>query len=824
MRSKVPRAARFPTLSGVASHGRSRAFACRTGFLLLITLCCAVQLPVAGSTPIVGWGHNYYGQATPPPEATNLVAVSAGWQHSLALRADGTLVAWGWTNFGLLEIPPAATNVVAITAGVYQNLALRADGTLLAWGDNDSGQLNVPADATNVVALAGGYSHSVALRADGTVVAWGDNTLNQLNIPAAATNVVAIAAGLDYTLALKADGSLVGWGTLVSGDIEVPESATNVAVIAAGGLDCLVLRSDGTLVAWGRNFFGESDIPTNAVNVTRIGAGYLFSLAALQDGTVIGWGDNYYGQSTPPAIVTNPLAIYAGDEFGLAWLGDPSSGVPPRFWQQPADRTVVGGDTIFLYPGINGTPPLRFQWYFNNAPMPGQTNRWLALPNANPTQSGGYRVVATNDFGAVTGAVATITVPAIQITTQPTNVTAMMNTSVTLTATVAGTAPLSYRWQKDGQELNDTDRVSGSASTTLAVTFLQPGDTGSYRLVVTNSYASVTSDVAVLTVLFPQPLLNLDFGGGSQSLKTGMAAIGQNDADYWNYYTSGSPGVTNLLLADGSVTGVGVVVSNAPDHNYNDWTDPMLHDFIYQGQLGGSFPVTFFGLPPGTYDFYLYTAGGWYWPWLGSDFELVVGGVSLGHSVLYGVGPDAPPWVEGLHYGTFHNVQVSAPDQTVVVVVRGNSGEEPNIAGLQIGQFLTSAAPPVLWSQPASQFVPIGTNLVLSATGSGFPVPAQQWFFNGAALTNGGRLTGANSNRLTIAGAQFADTGDYYAVLTNDSGTVTSAVAHVVVGLPPALTLQPTNQTWIAGSTRFLAAQATGTDPLRTSGISAPRR
>ena len=169
--------------------------------------------------------------------------------------------------------------------------------------------------------------------------------------------------------------------------------------------------------------------------------------------------------------------------------------------------------------------------------------------------------------------------------------------------------------------------------------------------------------------------------------------------------------------------------------------------------------MSLFGLPPGTYDFYLYTAGGSYWPWLGSDFELLVGGVSQGHSVFYGFGPDAPPWIEGVHYGTFHNIRVSAPGQTVVVVARGNSGEEPNIAGLQIGQFLTSPAPPVFWSQPASQFVPIGTNFVLSATGSGYPAPAQQWFFNGAPLTNSARITGADTNPLTVAAARLADTG-----------------------------------------------------------------
>ena len=575
-----------------------------------------------------------------------------------------------------------------------------------------------------------------------------------------------------------------------------------------------MLRSDGTLVAWGRNLFGENDIPANVTNVTAVAAGDLFSLAALQDGTVIGWGDDYYGQSTPPANVTNPLAIFAGGDFSLAWLRDPSSGVPPRFWLQPADRTIPGGDTLFLYPGINGTPPLRCQWFFNNSPLPGQTNRWLALPNANPTQTGGYSIIVTNDFGAVTSRVATVTVPAISFTTQPTNVTAMMYTSVTLAAAVVGTAPLAYRWQMNGQDLSDTNRVSGSATPLLAIANLEPGDTGSYRLIVTNAYTAVTSEVAVLTVLFPQPLLNVDFGSSSQSSKTGFAVVGQTPSDFWSGYAAGTPGITNILFADGSPTRVSVVVSNAPSWFWNDSTDPMMHEAIIPVGSSTPFPVTILGLPPGSYSFFLYAPGNTYLA-VGSDFELIVGGISLGHRVVQW-GPDAPPWQEGGNYGVFHNVTISTPGQTVTIIVRGNYYYSPAIAGLQIGQFLalTGGTPPVFWSQPASQYLPIGTNLVLNATGTGYPSPVYCWSFNGTLLTNGGRYSGADGNTLTIAGVDFADAGDYVAVLTNASGVVTSDLAHVVIGIPPALTLLPSNQTWIAGTTRLLAAQAAGTDPL----------
>jgi murein DD-endopeptidase MepM/ murein hydrolase activator NlpD len=60
-----------------------------------------------------------------------VVAVSAGWSHSLALRADGTVVAWGGNDFGKSTVPAGLTNVVAIAGAPSQSWVLRADGTVI---------------------------------------------------------------------------------------------------------------------------------------------------------------------------------------------------------------------------------------------------------------------------------------------------------------------------------------------------------------------------------------------------------------------------------------------------------------------------------------------------------------------------------------------------------------------------------------------------------------------------------------------------------------------------------------------------------------------
>jgi hypothetical protein len=64
-------------------------------------------------------------------------------------------------------VPPEATNIVAIAAGEDHTLALCADGMPIAWGSNFNGQSDVPSELKNVAAIAAGGRHSMALIDDG---------------------------------------------------------------------------------------------------------------------------------------------------------------------------------------------------------------------------------------------------------------------------------------------------------------------------------------------------------------------------------------------------------------------------------------------------------------------------------------------------------------------------------------------------------------------------------------------------------------------------------------------------------------------------------
>jgi alpha-tubulin suppressor-like RCC1 family protein len=135
-------------------------------------------------------------------------AISAGFDHHLALRSDGTVWTWGAGVLGAngtgaagLEkgqpqlVPvqiPGLDRVVAIdAAGLWFSLALKDDGTVWAWGYNNVGQLGVSGinysaspiqvpGLTDIVAIAAGTQHGLAMRRDGTVLAWGGNSGGQL--------------------------------------------------------------------------------------------------------------------------------------------------------------------------------------------------------------------------------------------------------------------------------------------------------------------------------------------------------------------------------------------------------------------------------------------------------------------------------------------------------------------------------------------------------------------------------------------------------------------------------------------------------------------
>ena len=274
------------------------------------------------------WGNNYYGQLgdsthadshTPKEVSTEQwAAVSAGRAFTVAIKGVGTLWAWGANGLGqlgdgtLIDRDPKqiADNSdgswIAVSAGYSHSLALRADGSLWAWGNGGSGALGDGTTDSHLtptrigngndwVAVSAGGSHSMALKADGSLWTWGinegrlgDGTMDDHYSPTCIepdSVWTAVSAGASQSLALKEDGSLWSWGVNYEGEVGDGTTSRRLApyriagewlAVTARQLHSMALKADGTLWAWGWNEYyqlgdGTTDdswVPKQVFNLT----------------------------------------------------------------------------------------------------------------------------------------------------------------------------------------------------------------------------------------------------------------------------------------------------------------------------------------------------------------------------------------------------------------------------------------------------------------------------------------------------------------------------------------------------------------------------
>ena len=86
------------------------------------------------------------------------------------------------------------------------------------------------------------------------------------------------------------------------------------------------------------------------------------------------------------------------------------------------------------------------------------------------------------------------------ITTQPDGFAGPIGSTVTLAVVATGVEPLYYQWEKDGAPLSDGGNISGSKTATMVIQNAQVTDSGTYQVVITNAYGSVTSAPVAVTI------------------------------------------------------------------------------------------------------------------------------------------------------------------------------------------------------------------------------------------------------------------------------------------------------------------------------------
>jgi photosystem II stability/assembly factor-like uncharacterized protein len=452
----------------------------------------------------------------------------------------------------------------------WSSLAASADGLKLAAGAGSDGVfLSSSSGAIWTKALLPTQAwRAVAISSNGTVlaaVADGGTIFVSTNSGAAWT---ASSAPSDHWsgVALSADGSVMT-ATVDGGLIytSTDSGGTWTATAAPSfSWQCIACSADGTKVVAGAT--GQ-----NSVYVSLDSGATWRACAGLPNDTwhVATWsavacsadGSRMVAQSRR-TLMTDPGQIYFSSDSGTTWT---LSSAP---WYQYWGCLAASSDLRQLVAGGNFGPidtSINFGATWSQAFGSGP---WTA---AAASADGSELLVGASGGGIyVFGNLSPI------IIAQPANQTNDFGSVAGFSVQAVGAGTLSYQWQRDGTNLTDGGKISGSSTTDLSVSDLSDGDAVAYRVIVSNPYGSLTSAVATLRLIQPaiqsQPSDQLVVATTTASFSVTAAGDvpltyqwrrnGTNLADVGNVLGSGSSNLMVLNVAARDAANYDVVITN----------------------------------------------------------------------------------------------------------------------------------------------------------------------------------------------------------------------------------------------------------------------
>ena len=245
----------------------------------------------------------------------DIIYIAAGNNYSVAINKNGEVWSWGQNDYGQLGdgsniskyTPVRAkanlTNIIKVSCGNRHTVALKADGSVYTWGDNTYGQLSdntkgkklIPVKVletsntyvSDAISISATDNSTNILKGDGTVIAvglgtsgqLGDNTNVNKTLPVQVVNtdntgalsqIIEIKSGANTTYALSEEGKVYSWGLGTSGQLgnnevsnsyipvvvtnnTVDSDLDNILYIGAGSNHALAVENNGYIDAWGLN-------------------------------------------------------------------------------------------------------------------------------------------------------------------------------------------------------------------------------------------------------------------------------------------------------------------------------------------------------------------------------------------------------------------------------------------------------------------------------------------------------------------------------------------------------------------------------------------
>jgi hypothetical protein len=122
--------------------------------------------------------------------------------------------------------------------------------------------------------------------------------------------------------------------------------------------------------------------------------------------------------------------------------------------------------------------------------------------------------------------------------------------------------------------------------------------------------------------------------------------------------------------------------------------------------------------------------------------------------------------------------------------------------------------PPVITVQPQNQTNSAGTAVTFFVRATGLNPIVYQWQKNGTNLINGGNISGATTDTLTITGISDNDAASYSVIASYANSSVASSIATLTVNDLPFIASQPQSQTAGLGSNATFSVTVYGAPPF----------
>lgn len=595
--------------------------------------------------------------------------------------------------------------------------------------------------------------------------------------------------------------------------------------------------------------FGTGSSNPDAIGKTYVGDDKWHQFAGVFDGTanlylyIDGYLDGQAVISSIPSGSTNALLIGSVGDYGdsrvfkggmdevavfdQALTMDQVTNIyltanpPPSFPSISSAVSGPEGTSLSIGGTVFGPAPITCQWAKNGTNIVGATATTLTFSSLKTNDAANYTLIAKNIYGSSTSSIVALTVvsgPPVYTGGTVTNVL-YAGSTLQIPVAISGSAPLTYQWYLNGTA------VSGQTTTTLKQTNLKTTQSGSYALVASNPYGSISNVIAVVTVIAsptspyatavladsPISYWRLDETNGVVAYDV----VGANNGTY-NNVTQGQPGYSSSdsdkaakfgpTIPSYVDAGTNINFASAANRSFTieAWVKGPLQSgdvgIITKGTGAGGEQFNLDTGNGGAFRFFVREAGGGAklassnvkpdgaWHHLvavvdasSSAINFYVDGTdvadaSLGTGILassHAISIGARQSGSGAYDLQFNGVI----DEVAIY----NTALTWNQVTAHFEARFADNAVPVIYTSPASTTNYPGVGVAFSVDADG-PDLAYQWQFNDTDIP------GENASTYTIPSTTSASAGKYRVIVSNNYGSATSDEATLtLVAAPPIL-------------------------------------